>query len=393
MPRATKKKSKNTAHTPATRRAKRRAPERPPAPKRIVYLWGAGATQAEISYSGSKLINLLMRDTEALGIGVASRILRGLSEPAYSQFQTDTGTDIEKLISLLTASPVADHHKLAEDIRERYFADICDGLFRANLLNAPFLATALLELHTNATFLGFERLSGILTTNHDGLLQLASEQVFEGVNLGIPFTSTVLTPLSASSAPPILHLHGSFTWRQGLPLDVAPLHEHSRYTRDTVWIPPTVSKDSKHYPFNKLAGAAFELLSRHCDVLRVVGSSLTQNDWNVLSMLFNAQRHNEHLERASFRIELIMPHEIGRRVASDCSYLKNVVPIGALTDADFAAYKEYADSRTPDSDLPSEMQNPFADWLTRIVTFHHKRGALGDKPLSPSLAVIAGVSP
>ena len=73
-------------------------------PKEVVYLWGAGATQAEISYLGAQVINVLMRDNEELGEGIATRILRRLEKRWQSAFGEDQGIDIEKLISLLVAS-------------------------------------------------------------------------------------------------------------------------------------------------------------------------------------------------------------------------------------------------------------------------------------------------
>src|ERR1044071_4535379 len=84
----------------------RSSTRRPPAPtpKKVVYLWGAGATQADALFLGARSINLLMRDSEQLGEGVATRILKQLPKKWRSSFSTDKGTDIEKLISLLAAS-------------------------------------------------------------------------------------------------------------------------------------------------------------------------------------------------------------------------------------------------------------------------------------------------
>src|SRR5437879_8047195 len=89
-------------------------------PKQVVYLWGAGATQAEISFLGARSVNLLMQDS-TLGYGIATRILQQLPEEKQSSFLTDKGTDIEKLISLLAASNVAEYEDLADKIRELYF--------------------------------------------------------------------------------------------------------------------------------------------------------------------------------------------------------------------------------------------------------------------------------
>src|SRR5256885_16008449 len=92
------------------------------APKRVVYLWGAGATQAEISYLGAHSVTLLMLDND-IGVGVATRILAQLPSRWRSAFSTDQGMDIEKLISLLDASNVAAYAKLSDTIRKLYFKD------------------------------------------------------------------------------------------------------------------------------------------------------------------------------------------------------------------------------------------------------------------------------
>jgi hypothetical protein len=48
-------------------------------PKQVVYLLGAGATQAEVKYLGAAEVNLLMRDSEELGgEGLSTAILKKL---------------------------------------------------------------------------------------------------------------------------------------------------------------------------------------------------------------------------------------------------------------------------------------------------------------------------
>ena len=110
------------------------------APKRVVYLWGAGATQGEISYSGETGQNLGMQDSSELGEGVATRIVGRLKSKWQAAFSTDKGIDIEKLISLLAASSVPQYEKLAVKIRTLYFEDICATLAKAKILSAPKLA-------------------------------------------------------------------------------------------------------------------------------------------------------------------------------------------------------------------------------------------------------------
>jgi hypothetical protein len=361
------------------------AKTKPSGPKRVVYLWGAGATQAEVDYLGAHTVNLLMRDSEKRGEGVSTRILKRLPKRWRKSFLADQGTDIEKLISLLGASGLSQYSILAETIRRFYFEDIRENLARAKVLLAPNLAMGLLAMHANESFKQQETLSGIISTNHDGLLQLAAQKVSASLNIGVPFVSDDFSHPPALTAP-ILQLHGSFTWTFGLPVRVSPLTETTQYSQNTVWIPPTILKESKSYPFNKLAGTAYEILSRECDVLRVVGSALSQNDWNILSMIFNAQRHREVTRGASIRIELIMPHPAGVWIRKDCAYLSDLTPIGFLTEGEFAPYKEQGDVPA----LTSEMENPLFYWLKQKIQFHQKRGDLGGPPLDPALRQIAG---
>ncbi|MCZ6547121.1 MAG: hypothetical protein O6837_03250 [Deltaproteobacteria bacterium] len=355
-------------------------------PKQVVYLFGAGATQAEVGYRGASSVNLLMRDNEELGEnGVATRILNRISGKWRAFLGEDQAMDIEKLISLLAASSVESLSGLAEKMRRLYFWEIRTSLVLAKVIQRPKLATALLEMHSNDYFRKqVETLSGILTTNHDGLLQISSQEVFKEVNLGFPFVSEELTPAVSNATPPLLQLHGSFTWRFAVPIEVTKLRRDLAYSPETIWIPPTILKESKNYPFNKVTGLAYELLAKQCDVLRVVGSSLTQNDWNVLSLIFNAQRHRELVKGAAFRIELVMPHDYGEKVKQDCSYLKNITPIGYLTEGDFGDYKEL--NLPPDD----ERNNVFAYWLKEKIYYHRNRDHFGDTALGRTMAQMVG---
>lgn len=337
-------------------------------PKNVVYLWGAGATHAEAQRLGSAL-SLLMRDDPVLGEGITSRILARTGKRAVSAYGAGEGVDIEKLISLLAASGKDEHASLAEKMRTHYFTELKSSLSATTLLTAPELSIRLLKLHSDPAFRKVERLCGIVTTNHDGLLQVASQEVFGAVNTGFDFVSDDFNQSAEPNLPPILQLHGSFTWRFGLPMRIEKLNRASAYA-GTVWIPPTILKESKSYPYNKLAGFAYELLARQCDVLRVVGTSLTQNDWNILSLIFNAQRHRGATNGEPFVIELIMPRSSGEGIQKDCAYLKNMLSIGFLTDGRFAEYKE--GTITPESDLA----NPFAYWLDEKIEFHRLRDDL-----------------
>lgn len=355
------------------------------APNKIVYLLGAGATQAEVDYLGAEPVNLLMADTDR--DGVASRVFNRLPRKWRLFLGEAGGIDLEKLISLLVACGVDSLSGLAEQIRRRYFWDIRNNLVAAGIIQRPRLAQCLLEMHAIEVFKrDVEVLSGVLTTNHDGLLQIASQQALGEVNLGFPFDSDELKPAGADATPPILQLHGSFTWRFAVPIKVYKLRRDSPYSKDTSWIPPTILKESKNYPFNKVTALAYELLAKKCDVLRIVGSSLTQNDWNVLSLIFNAQRHREIVKGSAFKVELIVSQATGERIFEQCSYLKNLFPIGFLSEGNFAPYKK-------NRRIPSDMENVFAYWLKEKIYYHRKRGDFGTAALPDSMAEIAGGIP
>lgn len=360
--------------------------KKPPAAKNVVYLIGAGATQSEVSYRGAAIVNLLMKDN-ALGEGVSTAVLKKVKESKL--LGTSSGADVEKLISLLSGAGVARLHHIANKMRRHYFGEIVDRLVSSKIIDDPLLATALTELHANAVFdKKVEHLAGILTTNHDGLFQIAAHKVYGHLNLGMPFESDDFVFSDSQDTPPLLQLHGSFAWQFGVPTRITKLKPGVVYSNDTTWIPPTITKEARSYPFNKLIARAYELLAKHCDVLRIVGASLTQNDWNILSLIFNAQKHRECRRGAPFRIELVMPHNRGLAVQEECSFLKNLVPIGFLTEGSFSDYSDYKDDPTK---LSSDQQNPFSYWLKEKIRHHHIRNDFDGTPLGASAVQVAGL--
>jgi hypothetical protein len=103
----------------------------------------------------------------------------------------------------------------------------------------------------------------------------------------------------------------------------------------------------------------------------VVGASLTQNDWNVLSLIFNSQRHREITHGAPFLIELIMPLKDAEAIIMNCGYLKRVTSISRLTQGDFSGYSD------PEK-WSSDMENPFQYWLTQKMGFHRAKNEFQD---------------
>ena len=121
----------------------------------------------------------------------------------------------------------------------------------------------------------------------------------------------------------------------------------------------SIEKVKDRYPFNLLWGKAFELLN--CDVLRIVGCNLSQNDWGLISLLFNTQ-----LERGGiYEIELIRSHEGGEEIRKKFGFLKNVRILGELDDC-----QDLVDSPP---------KNTFESWLRRKLEFYKSKGVSFDK--------------
>ncbi|MCP4230012.1 MAG: hypothetical protein GY771_07670, partial [bacterium] len=246
---------------------------------RVVYLIGAGATQAEIDHKGGERVNLLMADHSILGNGLSSRVVSKATKyanlPGIST--TEPNLDVEKLISLLDETGLTSHQEAASQLRKLYFQEIIDVLSYKGVLDEPELSLLLLQMHNDKLLKdSVEMLLGIINLNHDPLYQIAFEQVCSGVNLGFEFQSATFT--NRRGVPPLLKPHGSFNWKRGLPIRTIMLAPDDTPSEDVLWIPPTILKESKEYPFNKIAAQALELLT-NCDVLRIVGCRLSQNDW------------------------------------------------------------------------------------------------------------------
>lgn len=340
--------------------------------KKIAYIVGAGSTQAEAAHVG-KQINLLMKSHDDLGYGVSKRVLDKASKGQKrirKLLDIEEETDIEKLITLLTATGTMENLEYAKILKENYYREIMDSIQEAGVLYNPELAIALLQMHTNRKFSGIEELSGIISLNHDNLFQEASQTVHSCINLGFGFHSEDFKCGDIAQAPFLIQLHGSFSWRRyrSKSIHVVKIKPKRKYDPTMTWIPPSILKETKDYPFNKLTGLAYEILA-DCDTLRIVGCSLSQNDWNLISLIFNAQVAQYNDSKKCFKIELLMDIDFDS-FKKEVSYLKNLTPIHQLDDGDFSGYKIPRDERPK----PSELDNPFEFWLKTKVQFHISEG-------------------
>ena len=188
-------------------------------PKKVVYLFGAGATQAEASFRGGEKINMLMKDSDSLGDGISKRVLKKAGTDVLLDLPKDGKIDIEKLISLLANTGIEKYEGEAEKLRKLYFREILDGLSKTGVLYEPKLAIALLEMHKNEEYRDkIEVLSCIISLNHDNLFQTAMKKVYSALNLGFKCESKYYKISANHEIPMLIHLHGAFNWLNGLPI-------------------------------------------------------------------------------------------------------------------------------------------------------------------------------
>lgn len=303
--------------------------------KRVAYLFGAGVTQAEITYAGFD-VNLLGRDLiGGIQISLEDSHSIGGDDGVWEilgNVLSIEGVDIEQLISLYEVTGTVADTKAAKFLRKQYMAEITNRIARVDdpVRLTPTLLAALFEIHKlHGAEIG-EELSGVLTLNYDDFAERAFQSIHQDFNRGFAFRDSGSVSISGNPCDEVslLKLHGSLDWKNEFPTSRRaqsdPLEE------DCLWIPPGVEKDKSNYPFSLLWGKATEVLD--CDVLRIAGCSLSRNDWQLISLLHSAKRI-----RPAFDIEFIGYHDDGERKGADYPYLA-LVPL--LQIKGFRSYVE-----------------------------------------------------
>lgn len=306
------------------------------AAKKVVYLFGAGATHAEILTLEQDSPSGVFRDRNGLLISnVSQRVIKQAQRKPWFKRNEDVFTsargtfNIEMLISLFENNRVSDSHiaylknLVQKDIRKRL------SLSRKKQF---YLHKGLFELHSRIK--ESELLLGMISLNYDDVLDEAYEKVL-GYRPNYCFTA------ETDDNEPLLKLHGSFNWksiviygnRKCIPI-----------------IPIGMNKNYLAPPYNFIWGHAFELLVR-CDVLRVVGCSLSQNDTGLVDLLFKA-----HLERGT-KIDIepvdFQPLNGHHQIKNNYGFfpgIVNPVEIEGTLITDESIYK-------------NDVGNPFKIWL------------------------------
>ncbi len=250
--------------------------------KKVVYLFGAGATHAVLK-SIDPTLSLLTKDIQEKISHKSSRLL---DKKIWSELITVN--DIEHLISVLESQ----HHYFASGKIRKYYRDAIIDIIVQNpeLKTLPMknLYSVLIDLHKNIKDNKFdEELLCFITLNYEDILERTIKSSF-GWDIDYSLQSDGAIP--NPNAIKVLKLHGSFNWQNTRPVTIKSTMA-STSSSNALWIPPGVEKKKDNYPFNLLWGEATESLMR-CDILRVVGCSLSRNDWGLIPILYTVQRFN-----------------------------------------------------------------------------------------------------
>jgi hypothetical protein len=299
-------------------------------PKKIVYLFGAGATHAELQNLDPDLIEerdgLLTGNVSSRVIERARRDERYMGEVAMVS-STSGSLNIELLISLIENSKIHDWEYKTGRLKKLVQEDIEDILSK---FRSPrfYLHKALFELQTHPKTEISEQLVGLISLNYDNVLDQAYKQWY-----GPPNYCLSLEDEPSPRTIPLLKLHGSFNWKKQ--------KVRGRWRRIEI-IPMGAAKSYLHAPYGFIWNRALESLIG-CDTLRVIGCSLSPNDGHLIDLLFKA-----HLERGkAFDIEIISSTVAGEDIKKNYGFFRGIKPLWETENT-----------------IPEENPaNPFKTWL------------------------------
>ncbi|MCC7401184.1 MAG: hypothetical protein IT214_06835 [Chitinophagaceae bacterium] len=252
---------------------------------KVAYLFGAGATHAEVmnsidnpSQADKELYGLLISHVSDRVMKRANKSITWLKEHE-NVFASKKGSfNIELLISLFINNRAPD--EVISSLKELVQQDIKGVL--AIYQRKFYLHKALLELHEKTK--DKEELVGVISLNYDTVLDKSFEA--NGIRPNYSLSTKNNTGI------PLLKLHGSFDWTGGVSID-------GRKKLVNI-IPIGTNKNYLFPPYNFIWGKAYELL-KSCDVLRIIGCSLNQNDFGLIDLLYKAHAD----KKASIKLKII----------------------------------------------------------------------------------------
>lgn len=304
--------------------------------KSIVYLFGSGSTQAEVSLHNNT-IKLLARD---IAEGILNKITRKRIKYLYKikNDLADPNIDIEQLITLYDSAGNRKYRRIAYGLKKLYKDEIETRLNLLGSKKAPFspkMLAALIDMYEIKEI--DEKISGIITLNYEDLIEKAIFNVKGCIDYAINFRNKSKQFKQNNTdikSIPLLKLHGSFNWRNEFPVCVV---DKIKREDDVLWIPPGVEKNKNNYPFSLIWGKAKEMLN--CDILRIVGCSLNRNDWQLISLLYSTQRLNS--QEKEYSIELINYSDKAEEIKKEYPYLRfnTIVDIVEVKDYIFNSFR------------------------------------------------------
>lgn len=299
--------------------------------EKIVYLFGAGATHSEMINLQKDLSETFLQKNGLLIGRVSQRVIK-----KFRSFRTHLkdiemvsspkgSLNIELLISLIENNNIKDADKKIRILKNLVRTDILDSLTRTRLKRF-YLHKALLELHSKTK--QKESLLGIISLNYDHVI----DEAYKAVNGSKPnycFSS------ESPNETALLKLHGSFNWRS---------IKICGRKRTVPIIPLGVHKNYLQIPYNFIWGRALEILTE-CDILRVIGCSLSQNDIALINLLFKA-----HLEKEeAFELQIISAESTAAQIKNNYGFFPkitclakiegNLVPDLIQSDSDGNSFK------------------------------------------------------
>lgn len=330
-------------------------------PQKIVYLFGAGATHAEkqleckikkkdlenngepkngllAKHISERVIKKLLKKKEGVNALKEHEITK---DSLYNNPLGKPDIDIELFISLLEANNTETAENHARLLRKYFREDICQNLVIEKSEIPPRLCPALLEWHAKDKN---EKLIGFLSLNYDSIFEKSSKLTKKEFDCGIDVEEKSLCWPHKSGKLPLLKLHGSFDWYLSSDMDKMCITKKGTIEM-MQWIPPRFNKEYLNYPYNIIHGKAYEILAQ-CDILRVIGCGLNQNDIGLISLLFETQ----HKGSNPYRIDMVEKSDNEKGLYKRLGML--------LTFNEFFYNKD--EWKKLDK---SPTNNPFLDWL------------------------------
>lgn len=325
----------------------------------IIYLFGSGATSGELQ------LKFKYQDNPTSVTNIAKNVLEKSQKNQGNYWKIidnleitgDEYIDIETLISLFEFGEV-------KKKKFRHLADELRKLYREYLIEKtcididPILTKILLKIHKdycNEMGASGERLLGIITTNYDDLIEksFCDKRTYQGLNYSYPFESEKYECNVA--APFLLKLHGSFNWsiseKELRTIDVDPKIDNTNG-----WVPPSIFKNPENeYIFDSIWNLAEHFL-RNCDLLRVVGCNLRNEDFALLGLIFRCQQSWYEKGKSPFSIQLIIPQNSAERMIERLPFLVKFEMIDKLLSQD--NYESYQSHKKP---------NPYHIWINDII--------------------------